>query len=180
MSTLRRFLVIQALLLLAGRVPVLRGGRRPHRDAACYGSFGQGMVTRHVTDWMNVIGAAAVAILAWDQWANGDRAGLPPCPVGPVGGPGRRAWRRSPSFTCGSSRTSTRRWTTATFYVWHRVYLFAAAAAVGAPGLLRRGHVAGVGEARGRAGFQPVQPIAGQLAVTQRRRTAALSCQARL
>ena len=35
-----------------------------------HGSFGQGMVTRHVTNWMNVSGVVAVVICAWDQRAN--------------------------------------------------------------------------------------------------------------
>jgi hypothetical protein len=71
MSTLRRFLVIQALLVWQGgfffyAAVVIPIGTEIH------GSLGQGTVTRHVTDWMNLIGAAAAVILAWDQWANGD------------------------------------------------------------------------------------------------------------
>jgi hypothetical protein len=71
MSTLRRFLVIQALLVWQGgfffyAAVVVPVGSRVH------GAFGQGMVTRNVTDWMNVIGAVAVVVLGWDQWANGD------------------------------------------------------------------------------------------------------------
>jgi hypothetical protein len=35
-----------------------------------HGSFEQGRMTRHVTDWMNVIGVITVIILAWDQFSS--------------------------------------------------------------------------------------------------------------
>ena len=71
MSIVRRFLVIQALLLWQGgflfyaTVVVPVGSR-------LLGSWVQGTVTRHVTDWMNAIGACALVVLAWDQWATAD------------------------------------------------------------------------------------------------------------
>jgi hypothetical protein len=71
MSTLRRFLVIQALLFWQGGFLFYAAVVVPI-GTDVHGPFRQGMVTRHVTDWMNVIGAVAVAILAWDQLANGD------------------------------------------------------------------------------------------------------------
>jgi hypothetical protein len=74
MSTLRRFLVIQALLLWQGGFLFYAAVVVPV-GTDVIGSFGQGMVTRHVTDWMNAIGAVAVALLAWDQWADGGAPG---------------------------------------------------------------------------------------------------------
>jgi hypothetical protein len=35
------------------------------------GSFSQGRVTRHVTEWMNLIGIPALLLMAWDQFAAG-------------------------------------------------------------------------------------------------------------
>lgn len=126
MSTLRRFLVIQALLFWQGgflfyAAVVVPIGTRVH------GSIGQGTVTRHVTDWMNVIGAVAVANLAWDQWANGDPRGC------------RRArWGLWFVLAAGLVALalihlriepyidSTMDY--ATFYAWHRAYLYVASA----------------------------------------------------
>lgn len=70
-TVLRRFLVIQALMLWQGgflfyTAVVVPIGTDEH------GAFGQGVVTRHVTDWMNLFGAGTLAVLAWDQWVNGD------------------------------------------------------------------------------------------------------------
>lgn len=33
------------------------------------GAFGQGLITREVTQWMNWIGVLVLALFAWDQWA---------------------------------------------------------------------------------------------------------------
>jgi hypothetical protein len=68
MQTFRRFLVVQALMLWQGgflfyAAVVVPTGTRVH------GSWAQGQVTRHVTDWMNVFGAVALVVLAWDQFS---------------------------------------------------------------------------------------------------------------
>ena len=126
MSTLRRFLVIQALLFWQGgflfyAAVVVPVGTRVH------GSFDQGLVTRHVTDWMNVVGAAAVAVLAWDQWANRDPRGI------------RRArWGLWAVLTGGLAALAAihvriepytdSEMAYRTFYQWHRVYLYVASA----------------------------------------------------
>jgi hypothetical protein len=126
MSTVRRFLVIQALLFWQGgflfyAAVVVPVGTHVH------GSFGQGMVTRHVTDWMNAIGAVAVAILAWDQWANGDPRGHRFARWGLwlvlAGGLAALAvihpWIEPYIDSTMEYRT---------FYLWHRVYLYVASA----------------------------------------------------
>jgi len=126
MSTLRRFLVIQALLFWQGgflfyAAVVVPVGTQVH------GSFGQGMVTRHVTDWMNAIGAAAVAILAWDQWASGDPRGYRVARWGLwlvlAGGLAALAaiHPRIEPFIDSTMDYGT-------FYSWHRVYLYVASA----------------------------------------------------
>jgi len=74
MSLFRRFLVIQALLFWQGgflfyAAVVIPVGTR------VLGSWAQGTVTRHVTDWMNLIGAIALAVLAWDQLADASKSG---------------------------------------------------------------------------------------------------------
>jgi len=126
MSTVRRFLVIQALLFWQGgflfyAAVVVPVGTQVH------GSFGQGMVTRHVTDWMNAIGAAAIAILAWDQWANGDPRGYRVARWGLwlflAGGLVALAVIH-PRIEPYIDSTMEYR----TFYVWHRVYLYVASA----------------------------------------------------
>lgn len=126
MSTLRRFLVIQALLCWQGgflfyAAVVVPIGTEVH------GSFNQGMVTRHVTDWMNVIGAAAVAILAWDQLANGDprvyrrvRWGLWLVLAGGLPILATIHVRIEPYIDSSMDHR--------TFYQWHRVYLYVASA----------------------------------------------------
>ena len=35
------------------------------------GALGQGIITRHVTEWMNLIGILALLLMGWDQWATG-------------------------------------------------------------------------------------------------------------
>ena len=124
MSTVRRFLVIQALLIWQGgfffyAAVVVPIGTQVH------GAFGQGMVTRHVTDWMNLIGAVAVVILAWDQWANGDsracrwaRWGL--WIVFASGLVALAIIHRHIEAYLDSSMDYR------TFYTWHRVYLIVA------------------------------------------------------
>jgi hypothetical protein len=126
MSTVRRFLVIQTLLFWQGgflfyAAVVVPVGTQVH------GSFGQGMVTRHVTDWMNAIGAVAVAILAWDQWANGDPRGHRVTRWGLwlvlAGGLAVLAVIHSRIEPYTDSTMEYR-----TFYYWHRVYLYVASA----------------------------------------------------
>jgi hypothetical protein len=74
MSLVRRFLVIQALLFWQGGFVFYAAVVVP-TGSDVLGSFEQGRVTRHVTDVMNVIGAVALAVLAWDQLANRDPVG---------------------------------------------------------------------------------------------------------
>ena len=75
MSTFRRFLVIQALMVWQGGFFFYAAVVVPS-GTVVHGSFGQGLLTRHVTDWMNMIGAVAVTILAWDQIVDGDSRAL--------------------------------------------------------------------------------------------------------
>jgi hypothetical protein len=71
MTLFRRFLVIQALLGWQGGFFFYAAVVVP-LGTDLHGSMEQGRLTRHVTDWSNVIGAIAVAILAWDQLLNGE------------------------------------------------------------------------------------------------------------
>ena len=71
MSLVRRFLVIQALLLWQGGFLFYAAVVVP-TGTELLGSFEQGRVTRHVTNSMNLIGAVTLIILAWDQFATGD------------------------------------------------------------------------------------------------------------
>ena len=66
MQLLRRFLVIQALMLWQGGFLFYAAVVVP-TGTDVLGSFQQGRVTRNVTDTMNVIGAITLAVLAWDQ-----------------------------------------------------------------------------------------------------------------
>lgn len=66
MQLLRRFVVIQALMLWQGGFLFYAAVVVPS-GTEVLGSFQQGRVTRHVTNTMNVIGAATIVILAWDQ-----------------------------------------------------------------------------------------------------------------
>ena len=127
MTLVRRFLVVQALLLWQGGFLFYAAVVVPAGTAEL-GAFDQGRVTRHVTDRMNAIGAVAVLILAWDQFAAG------------------RSWRRTRwglwavlagglialaaihpqiemhvQFADGGQFTDYRQ-----FYFWHRVYLYVA------------------------------------------------------
>ncbi|HEX3149873.1 MAG TPA: hypothetical protein VHR66_17485 [Gemmataceae bacterium] len=126
MSTVRRFLVIQALMIWQGgfffyAAVVVPTGTDVH------GAFGQGMVTRHVTDWMNVVGAFAVAIFAWDQLSSRASRGI--------------RWGQWLMWGLMASGLvalaflhpriepyidSTMEYKT--FYLWHRVYLYVATA----------------------------------------------------
>jgi len=66
MPLLRRFLVIQALMLWQGGFLFYAAIVVP-TGTEVLDTFSQGRVTRHVTDSMNLIGAVTVCILAWDQ-----------------------------------------------------------------------------------------------------------------
>ena len=106
MSLVRRFLVIQALLLWQGGFLFYAAVVVP-TGTEVLGSFEQGRVTRHVTNSMNVIGAVTLIILAWDQLANGR---LEPVPAGPMGAMGRDGGRPRGARRF-SIRGSNRMWT---------------------------------------------------------------------
>jgi hypothetical protein len=131
MLLLRRFLVVQALLFWQGgflfySAVVISVG------TDVVGSWMQGQITRHVTDWMNGIGAGALVILAWDQLANPESRGC------------RRArwglWLVLAASLVGllalhpvvegllDGSGSASRGPYRTFYFWHRVYLYVATA----------------------------------------------------
>ena len=71
MITARRFLVVQALLLWQGGFLFYAAVVVP-TGSEVLGPFQQGRVTRHVTDTMNLIGIAALLVLAWDQIRSAD------------------------------------------------------------------------------------------------------------
>jgi hypothetical protein len=131
MQLVRRFLVVQALMLWQGGFVFYAAVVVP-TGTDVLGSFPQGRVTRHVTDAMNLIGMAALAVLAWDQFQNRDSNG------------GRRLrWAIWASLAAAQaalfllhSRISSHvdfamdgaildYWA---FYLWHRIYLCVAAA----------------------------------------------------
>jgi hypothetical protein len=68
MPLLRRFLVLQALLLWQAGFLFYAAVVVP-TGTEVLGAFAQGRVTREVTVALNLIGAVALALLAWDQWA---------------------------------------------------------------------------------------------------------------
>lgn len=128
MQLLRRFLVVQALMLWQGGFLFYAAVVVP-TGTDVLGSFEQGRVTRHVTDWMNVIGAITLAILAWDQLCS------PP--------PRRTRWAiwtilavglamlallhpRIESYVDFSATGGISDYPA--FYFWHRVYLYVASA----------------------------------------------------
>ena len=131
MQLLRRFLVIQALLLWQGGFLFYAAVVIPIGSDVLGSSWAQGTVTRHVTDRMNVIGAVALLILAWDQCANvaascrkcrwslwvvmalslGALALLHPAIASYVDGIGSQS-----------------AWDYGTFYFWHRVYMYVSTA----------------------------------------------------
>ena len=130
MQLLRRFLVIQALLLWQGGFLFYAAVVIPI-GSDLLGSWAQGTVTRHVTDRMNVIGAVTLLILAWDQWAN------------PALNCRKCRWAlwivmtlslvalallhpAMASYVDGAGSGSA--WEFGTFYFWHRVYLYVSTA----------------------------------------------------
>lgn len=67
MITLRRFLVVQALLLWQGGFLFYAAVVVP-TGTELLGSSGQGAITARVTDALNAIGFGALALLALDVW----------------------------------------------------------------------------------------------------------------
>jgi hypothetical protein len=65
---LRRFLVVQALMLWQGGFLFYTAVVVPTGTAE-FTAFEQSRVTRVVTNWMNALGVVTLVILAWDQWA---------------------------------------------------------------------------------------------------------------
>jgi hypothetical protein len=127
MSTLRRFLVFQALLLWQGGFLFYAAFVVP-TGTDVLGTFEQGRVTRHVTDSMNVIGVVALAILAWDQCFSGFRRLRWSLWVAMAGTVAALAWLHVliESFVDFSLAGKIRDYPT--FYSWHRAYLYVAAA----------------------------------------------------
>ena len=69
MELLRRFLVVQALMLWQGGFLFYTAVVVPTGTAE-FTAFEQSRVTRVVTTWMNGLGVVTLVLLAWDQWAN--------------------------------------------------------------------------------------------------------------
>lgn len=130
MTLLRRFLVIQALLLWQGGFVFYAAVVVPVGSAEL-GAFEQGRVTREVTGWMNLFGAAAVAVLAWDQlagdgpaWARRTRWGLWAVLAGGLIALGVLHARVEGYIDFAAGRMADR----SQFYFWHAVYMDVAAA----------------------------------------------------
>lgn len=126
MTLLRRFLVVQALLVWQGGFFFYAAVVVP-LGTDLHGSFKQGQLTRHVTDGMNAIGIITVAILAWDQWANGEsrrcriaRWGLWAVLAGGLPVLAYLHGRIEPFIDSTMDYPD--------FYLWHRVYLYVATA----------------------------------------------------
>ncbi len=66
MTILRRFLVLQLLILWQGGFLFYSAVVVPIGTDVLGGSFEQGRITRLVTEQMNVIGAVALGFFAWD------------------------------------------------------------------------------------------------------------------
>jgi len=66
MTLLRRFLVLQFLMLWQGGFLFYAGVVVPIGTEVLGGKFQQGRITRFVTVQMNVIGAIALALFAWE------------------------------------------------------------------------------------------------------------------
>jgi hypothetical protein len=127
MSLFRRFLVIQALLFWQGGFLFYAAVVIPV-GSAVLGSWAQGTVTRHVTHWMNLIGAVALVILAWDQWADtSERSRRLRWGLWAVMGAGLVALAvlhpTLAAYVDGAAENGT---SYADFYLTHRVYLYIA------------------------------------------------------
>jgi len=72
MTILRRFLVVQALMLWQGGFLFYASFVVPTGTAVLGSSEAQGSITARVTDSLNLCGAAGLAMLAWDLLATAD------------------------------------------------------------------------------------------------------------
>lgn len=81
MTLFRRFLVFQAFLLWQGGFVFYAAVVVPVGTTALGSELAQGLVTQRVTDWLNRIGLAWHAVMAWDTLADRDPSR-------------RRAWAR--------------------------------------------------------------------------------------
>lgn len=70
MTLLRRFLVLQALIIWQGGFLFYAAVVVPIGTELLGGNFEQGKITRFVTADMNLIGAAALAVFAWEILAS--------------------------------------------------------------------------------------------------------------
>ena len=71
---LRRFFVVIALMFWQGGFTFYASVVVPIGQKEL-GHFGQGLITRHVTHYLNLAGAAALLLLAWDIVEARDRSG---------------------------------------------------------------------------------------------------------
>jgi hypothetical protein len=127
MSAVRRFLVFQALALWQGGFLFYAAFVIP-TGTEVLGSFEQGRVTRHVTNSMNVIGAATLAILAWDQCFSGFRRLRWSLWVGMAGTLAALVWLHVLVEGLVDFSPSGRISDYPAFYSWHRAYLFVSTA----------------------------------------------------
>ena len=127
MPTIRRFIVLQCLLLWQGGFFFYAAVVVPI-GTDVLGPFAQGSVTRHVTQMLNWIGFAAILVLAWDQFSNKHGS--------------KRRWWLWAAMSIAllalvvlhpivESRvdfgTTTGFRDYPSFYLWHRVYLYVSA-----------------------------------------------------
>jgi hypothetical protein len=129
MPIVRRFLVLQALMLWQGGSLFYAAVVVP-TGTEVLGSFQQGSVTRHVTDAMNLIGVVCLLILAWDQLQSlptfrRTRWTLWSCQAVMLAG---LFWlhgkvERLVDFSANGHIADY-----PVFYLWHRVYLYATTA----------------------------------------------------
>src|SRR5262245_34401873 len=73
MKGLRRFLVVQSLMLWQGGFLFYATFVVPEGTRILGSPAGQGLITRRVTDSLNVCGVAAVLLCLWDLGASGGR-----------------------------------------------------------------------------------------------------------
>lgn len=69
MTLLRRYLVLQMLMLWQGGFLFYASFVVPTGTEVLGSSEAQGSITARVTDYLNLCGAAGLAILAWELWA---------------------------------------------------------------------------------------------------------------
>src|SRR5437868_7896969 len=73
MTFFRRFLVLVALIFWQGGFTFYSAVVVPVGQEVLGSHVAQGLVTRHVTNYLNLAGAFALLPLAWDTWASGIR-----------------------------------------------------------------------------------------------------------